>query len=151
MPFIVLKIMYNLVFMKSFCLHITADVSKTQMRQTEHYLYYECSVIIRLSLFFQKFLLFGMLLVLKRCYQFHKNAIITRTRLWLKQSLQSFDTAFIIKKNFMVHFKNAFQHENQAFPNGTSFNEILFLIVLHIRRPKYSDVNVSEKFHYYIS
>lgn len=37
--------------MKSFCLHITADVSKTEMRQTEHYLYYECSVIIRLSFF----------------------------------------------------------------------------------------------------
>ena len=59
--------------------------------------------------------------------------------LQLQSSVQHFDIAFAIKKFFfVVHFLNAFWHENEAFLKDCSQNEIIaLLVVFHLPYSKY--------------
>ena len=44
---------------------------------------------------------------------------------------------------FVVHFSNAFWHGNEAFPKGSSQNEIVpLLVIFHLPRSKYRGVKI---------
>ena len=62
----------------------------------------------------------------------------------LQSSVQLFDIAFSIKKfNFVVRFLNAFWHGNKTFPQGSSQNQIVpLLVVFHLPYGKYKGVKI---------